>query len=200
MTTNSFSRFNIIAARNIVNNIIGMNGGIPWRIPEDRTYFKDVTREGFLLMGRATWLESKIHLPHARTTAVLTNNEIFRQSLKSMPNVVTVGSLDEGLEVADEAVRRDEIRADNVWVVGGEKVYEEALVHPRANTLHLTDIDFEDASSAPSWSDVGHVARFPGEALWSDRFKLTTKIEGELSGKDGLPRYTFSTFEAIVHS
>ena len=60
-------------------------------------------------MGRATWLESKIHLPHARTTAVLTNNEIFRRSLKSMPNVVTVGSLDEGLEVADEAVRRDEI-------------------------------------------------------------------------------------------
>ena len=110
MASLSRPRLNIIAARNILNNMIGLNGGIPWRLPEDRTYFKDVTRDGLLLMGKNTWLESKIHLPHAHTTAVMSNNEEFRESLMNMPNVVTVGSLDEGLEVADEAVRGGEIR------------------------------------------------------------------------------------------
>ena len=97
------------------------------------------------------------------------------------------------------SIRYARCRADNVWVVGGEKVYEEALVHPLANTLHLTDIEFEGSYvAAPSLSDGGHVARFPGEALWSDRFRLITTFEGELSGKDGLPRYTFNKFESIV--
>ena len=35
--------------------MIGRDGAIPWRLPEDKACFKDVTMGHTVVMGRRTW-------------------------------------------------------------------------------------------------------------------------------------------------
>ena len=37
------------------NNVIGKNGDLPWRIPEDFKFFKDKTTGHIMVMGRKTF-------------------------------------------------------------------------------------------------------------------------------------------------
>ena len=37
------------------NGVIGRQGDLPWRLPEDLKWFKKLTMGGILLMGRKTW-------------------------------------------------------------------------------------------------------------------------------------------------
>lgn len=133
--------FGIIAAYTRRSCIIGLNGGIPWTLREDRDYFKNQTRDGALLMGRATWEESKIHLPHSKATIVMSTNAFFREKMDSIPNVSTASSFAEALESANLLVSSSTISPNNVWVVGGEAIYKTALMHESARELHLTEIE-----------------------------------------------------------
>ncbi|GMH70183.1 hypothetical protein TrRE_jg5323, partial [Triparma retinervis] len=77
------------------DNLIGLHGSIPWSVPEDRLYFKLATRAGILVMGRKTWEENGVHLPHARRTVVISGDEGFRESIKGRDKVMTARSLEE---------------------------------------------------------------------------------------------------------
>ena len=37
------------------NGVIGRNGGLPWRLPEDLKWFKARTMGKPMIMGRKTW-------------------------------------------------------------------------------------------------------------------------------------------------
>ena len=56
------------------NGVIGAQGDIPWRIPEDFAHFKRITLGHTLIMGRATYESIGRPLP-GRTTVVLTGIE-----------------------------------------------------------------------------------------------------------------------------
>ena len=53
--------------------MIGADGGIPWRIPEDFAHFKATTLGHTLVMGRATYESIGRPLP-GRTTIVVTRD------------------------------------------------------------------------------------------------------------------------------
>ena len=38
-----------------LKNVIGSKGQIPWHIPEELKYFKEVTVDSAIVMGRLTW-------------------------------------------------------------------------------------------------------------------------------------------------
>lgn len=42
----------IIIAAASENNVIGIEGRIPWDIPEDRKRFRDITKDHPVIMGR----------------------------------------------------------------------------------------------------------------------------------------------------
>ena len=169
-------RFGLIAAMRRAGRVIGVNGKLPFKIPEDRRYFKDVTAGGILIMGRYTFEEDGIHLPHASKTIVLTTTGSFwHRPGSSLKDVSTATSLSEALaKAADMAAARAAPGQDGgdggggVWVVGGERVYEEALGHPGAVELHLTAVDCDDddeeeaAGGVPTAAGAsGSVAKFP---------------------------------------
>jgi len=52
------------------NGVIGVDGDIPWRIPDDFAHFKRTTLGQVLVMGRATYESIGRPLP-GRTTIVL---------------------------------------------------------------------------------------------------------------------------------
>ncbi|GMH86821.1 hypothetical protein TrST_g12237 [Triparma strigata] len=187
--------FGIIAACTKRARVIGQNGGIPWVLREDRDYFKRVTKDAALLMGRATWEESNIHLPHSRATIVMSRDASFRDSINKIPNVSTVSSFCEALDAANKLITSDTVAPDAVWVVGGEAVYERALTHSLARELHLTEIDLA-AEEEEKIISAKRVARFPSEELWSEMYSKIDTVEGAKSGLDGLPTYNFNRYIA----
>ncbi len=109
------------------NGVIGADGGIPWRIPDDMKRFKALTMGKPIIMGRKTW-ESfpKRPLP-GRTNIVITRDAAYRAE-----GAVMVHSLDDALARA-----RAESPAE-IAIIGGVGIYRAAL--PFATRIDLTEV------------------------------------------------------------
>ena len=112
------------------NRVIGVDNDMPWRLASDLRRFRRLTWGKPLVMGRRTFDSIGRALP-GRLTVVVT-----RQTGWDAPGVVVARSMDEGLR---KAAGWREGRGDEVCVVGGGTIYEQAL--PRADWLRLTHVD-----------------------------------------------------------
>lgn len=110
------------------NGVIGVDGHLPWKIPEDMARFKRVTMGHALVMGRETFESIGRPLP-GRVNIVLT-----RRPGWSHEGTTTAGSLDEALE------RVSSLGVD-AFIAGGAAVYRLAL--PVADRLEITEVDAE---------------------------------------------------------
>lgn len=110
------------------NGVIGADGDLPWRLPEDFAHFKRTTLGHTLVMGRATYESIGRPLPR-RTTIVLTRDRSW-----SAPDVLVATSLEQALAIADDL-------EGDVFVAGGASVYAAAL--PVADEQILTEVDLE---------------------------------------------------------
>ena len=134
---------------------IGCQGKLPWHIPEDLAYFKEVTMGKPIIMGRTTFESIGQPLP-GRTNIVLTRDESW------MPKgVITASWIDGALEVAAAC------DCPEIMVIGGAEVYRQFL--PMADRLYVTVVDREV---------VGADAWFPqlDEDEW-DRTVLDKQVE-----------------------
>ncbi|HEX3675637.1 MAG TPA: dihydrofolate reductase [Rhizomicrobium sp.] len=135
------SRISLVLAM-ATNGAIGLNGAMPWRIPEDMKHFKAVTMGKPIVMGRKTWDSfPKKPLP-GRANIVITRDANWRGD-----GAVVAHSLDEALAEAGEA--------DEIAVIGGAEIYKLAL--PRADLVHLTQVhrDFAGDTHMPPF-DAAH--------------------------------------------
>lgn len=109
------------------NDVIGRDGGLPWRLSTDMKRFKATTMGKPVVMGRKTW-ESfpKRPLP-GRHNIVITRDRDFRAQ-----GADVVFSLDEALALA----RAD--GAAEASVIGGGEIYAQAL--PLADRLDVTHV------------------------------------------------------------
>ena len=117
------------------NGVIGADGGIPWHLPDDQRRFKELTIGHVLVMGRVTYESIGRPLP-GRTTVVVTRSAGW-------------GAGDDGVLVAPSVAEALALAAtvdEEVFVVGGTRVYEEAL--PLADRLELTWVDAEPRGDA----------------------------------------------------
>lgn len=131
------------------NGVIGAENAMPWHLPEDFAFFKRTTMGHAMVMGRKTFESIGRVLP-GRRTIVITGQPDW-----SHPDVETAHSLMEALSLAGPA--------DEVFVVGGGRVYEEAM--PMAHRLLITEVD---------QSPTGDV-RFP---------EIDAQVWGEVSRED----------------
>ncbi len=111
--------FQAIAAMS-QNRVIGQGGRIPWHLPDDFRWFKQLTTGHILVMGRRTFESIGRALPN-RTTVVLSRSG-FRH-----PDVRTIASLRE-IDPAQEERK--------VFLCGGAEVYRLGL--PACSDLYLT--------------------------------------------------------------
>ncbi len=126
------------------NNVIGVNGTIPWQedrknnellVKEDFKHFKSLTAGYPIIMGRVTY-ESipKRPLP-GRHNVVLTSDKSF-----SEPGVLRSSALEDALDVLEErSTWKDEIKYSKIFIGGGQKVYEAAMQY--ATSLEITHVD-----------------------------------------------------------
>lgn len=138
------------------DGVIGQDGGIPWRLPEDMKLFKALTTGHTVVMGRATWDSLP---PTFRPLPDRRNVVLTRQPDWTAEGAEPAGSLAAAVALAGEA---------DIWVIGGAQVYAEAL--GLADRLVITHIDTEiDGDTFAPQVDAGWpvVARDPVEG-WHD--------------------------------
>jgi dihydrofolate reductase len=112
------------------NGVIGVDGGMPWHLPDDLRRFKELTLGHVVVMGRKTY-ESIGHPLPGRATIVVTRNPDWDPGSAE----VRVGGS------VSEAIAKAASLDSNVFVVGGGQVYAEAL--PLTDRLELTWVDAE---------------------------------------------------------
>lgn len=134
------------------NRVIGVNNKLPWHLPEDLRYFKQVTMGKPIIMGRNTFESIGRPLP-GRTNIVISRNPDY-----APPNVKVVASLDAAIELAESICVID--GALEAMVIGGAQIYEQAL--QKADRLYLTEVDAEIDGDAwfpefnrTDWQEVG---------------------------------------------
>ena len=114
------------------NNVIGVQGELPWRISDDLKRFKQLTMGKPIVMGRLTWESIGRPLP-GRHNIVIT-----RQAGFSADGADVVASPAAALEVSGDA--------EEVMIIGGGQTYD--LFLPKAGRLHLTRVHTEIAGDA----------------------------------------------------
>jgi dihydrofolate reductase len=119
------------------NGIIGANGALPWRLPEDLRHFKRVTMGHPVIMGRKTWESLKGPLP-GRDNIVVTRTAGYEA-----PGAAVASSLEAALALC--------LGEPVVFVIGGNRLFAESL--PFAAGLVMTEIykDFEGDTWFPPY-------------------------------------------------
>jgi dihydrofolate reductase/thymidylate synthase len=144
MTNITMKTFDIIVAVDKTNGIgshdVETNSfNIPWKIKGELEYFRTKTtltelpgRKNAVIMGRNTWnsIPKKYRPLPNRVNIVLTSDttqtdEYYRAT-----------SLDEALNIANNLQE-----VENVFVIGGKKLYEESLTHKMLRFVFVTKID-----------------------------------------------------------
>ena len=106
------------------NGVIGVNGGLPWHLPEDLKRFKKLTLGHPVIMGRKTWESLGKALP-GRKNIVVTSTPRY-----AAHGAVVAGSLEAALAAC--------AGEPSAFVIGGHGLFVESL--PVASGLELTEI------------------------------------------------------------
>jgi dihydrofolate reductase len=112
----------IVAAS--TNNVIGVDGGLPWRLPEDLRRFRQLTIGKPIIMGRLTHESIGRRLPQ-RTNIVLSSDPHY-----PAPGCLVATRIDQALAYAGDV--------KEVMIVGGARVY--AVFLPMADRIYLTRV------------------------------------------------------------
>ena len=108
------------------NNVIGKDNQLPWHLPNDLKYFKNLTWGMPILMGRKTFESIGKPLP-GRKSIVITRNKEWQAE-----GVMVVHSLIDAIELAkSEAVKE-------IFVIGGAEIFNSSLKD--AQRIYLTRI------------------------------------------------------------
>lgn len=117
---------------------IGKDGKLPWRFKNEMKFFKKITSEttdhdkqNLVIMGRTTWesIPEKFRPLPGRKNAVLTSQSDYRAIGANIYH-----SLNEALESVDETTEK-------IFIIGGAKVFNEAISTPDLTGIYLTKID-----------------------------------------------------------
>jgi dihydrofolate reductase len=145
--------------------VIGRDGGIPWRIPQDMARFRELTMGHPVVMGRRTWesLPDRFRPLPGRGNIVVTRNADW-----SAQGADRAGSIEDALALLESESR--------VFVIGGGEIYATAL--PFADELLLTEIDAEIEGDTifPEWDrdEFEEVERLERVVEGGTRFAFVT--------------------------
>ncbi|KGD63539.1 dihydrofolate reductase [Alcanivorax nanhaiticus] len=134
------------------NDVIGRDNKLPWYLPNDLKYFKQVTFGKPVIMGRKTWESLKGPLP-GRTNIVIT-----RQADYVAEGAKVVTTLEEAVAMAENVAFID--GQEEAVIMGGAEIYKLAL--PAAVRLYLTEVHaqvdgdtFFPEYDKSEWNEIG---------------------------------------------
>ena len=125
-------KINIIVAV-ASNGIIGGENKLLWHLPADMKYFRNLTTNHTIIMGRKTYDSIGKPLPN-RTNIVISRNPNY-----VIEGCITATSLKSAVEKAQEVYEQNTEEAEQkIYIIGGAQIYKLAL--PMADCLYLTEV------------------------------------------------------------
>lgn len=128
------------------NKVIGKNNKIPWRFPEDISFFKETTTNQVCLMGRNTW-ES---LPDKFRPLPNRKNLIISKEYKNYPDkfIKTITNLNKFEDIwtttgINSALKLAKMNWPNkeIFVIGGQQIYKYFLDNFLVDKIFITEIN-----------------------------------------------------------
>ena len=112
------------------NRVIGVEGDLPWSLPEDMKFFKEKTSGHIILMGRKTFDSFKGRLLPRRLHVVISRQPDYRPE-----GVHVFASVNQALEFCKTQTAQ---WGEEVFVIGGGEIYRSLL--PSTDRVYLTEI------------------------------------------------------------
>ena len=140
------------------NRVIGVEGKLPWYLPEDLKFFKAATQGKPLVMGRATFDSIGKPLPNRLNIVVTRNTSFYHEGVR------VCHDLAEAIEIADHQAMLD--GSEEIMVIGGGNIYSQALGITQRLYVTEVDVDISGDTWFPSlsdeeWAEVERVAGSP---------------------------------------
>jgi len=168
--------FSIVVAKDILGGI-GKDNDIPWKIPGDMKFFKDLTtsddiakyleeqeieyapdyvnnipskdKRNTVIMVRKTWDS----IPEKYRPLPDRNNIVLSRTHSPESSEIRVTSIDGALKLSPSD--------GYTFVIGGEQVYKEAIEHPDCEYLFVTEVSLSTDSDksfavGEDFSFIGH--------------------------------------------
>lgn len=147
------------------NRVIGKNGDLPWRIPEDFKFFKEKTTGHIMVMGRKTFDSLPGLLPN-RLHVVITRQKDFRPK-----GAHVFQDVKSALEFCETQTSK---WGDEVFIIGGGEIFRQTL--DITDRIYLTEIEkaYDGDSTFPEFdhSVFKEVERHP--RFEPERFDFVT--------------------------
>lgn len=120
------------------NQLIGQDNALPWHLPEDLAFFKKITLNKPIIMGRKTFDSIGKPLPQRKNIIVTRNPDL------KIKGCVVLDSLESVLDHC-----KDE---EEIMLIGGASLYKQWL--PFANQMYITLIggSFEGDAWFPNFN------------------------------------------------
>ena len=136
---------------------IGRNGSLPWKLPGDMAYFKDITsktadgdKKNAVIMGRNTWesIPAKFRPLKNRVNVVLSRRQSDENDSSSAngnartaseSDVLRCNSLASAMSLLTGAEFKDQL--EHIFVIGGGQVYKEAIEASECAVIHMTAVE-----------------------------------------------------------
>jgi dihydrofolate reductase len=112
------------------NQVIGDKGKVPWKLSDDLHFFKNLTENHVLVMGRKTF-ESLPKKLSNRTHIIVTRNKKYDVADE---DCYVVTCLDQALDFARTFLGK------KVFVIGGGEIYGQAITKKVVDTIFLTQV------------------------------------------------------------
>src|SRR3989338_2509696 len=113
------------------NRELGKDNKLIWHILEDLQRFKNLTNGHPIIMGRKTWDSLPFKPLPKRVNIVVTRNSDFSFARPGLAKLA--GSLEKAIEIAKKSSG-----AEEVFIIGGGQIYEQAIKKGLADKLYLT--------------------------------------------------------------
>ena len=116
---------NIIVAKSI-DNVIGINNTLPWRLKNDLLRFKAITTGHTVIMGRKTFESIGRPLPNRENIIISNKKDLNIPDVK----VYTISETKMYMKLNP---------SKKYFIIGGGEIYKQFL--PEANKIYLTEVD-----------------------------------------------------------
>ncbi len=115
------------------NNAIGKDNDLLWRLPDDFRFFKEVTVDHFVILGRKTFDSLPGLLPR-RTFVIITRQKEY----VAPEGHFVVQSLEEAFELCEVQHSLKE-----VFIIGGGVIYKDAIDKDMVDKMLITEVHAE---------------------------------------------------------
>ena len=119
------------------NRVIGIDGQLPWHIPDDLKYFKSITMGKPIIMGRKTFDSIGKPLP-GRLNIIITKNTDL-----TIEECVVVNNLEAAITEAKNYFKTQDTDQEEIFIIGGAQIFKQSMEF--ANKIYITEVHAEYA-------------------------------------------------------